>query len=338
MAFSATDFPALTLSQYLKATFPNPEAFVKLPDGGSLIPKQSVVFYFGEPGCGKSLLAERLVVELGAGISHLDRFEIAKPVRTLYLQNELPPADLQTRFLTIHKHLGSPKMLAEPTIRNVRGWEINSMGGVRLLDSFIAETKPEVVFIDSLYYAVNGDVSEGRVANTVIRIFNRMLSKYSDLGISFVFIHHSRKQGQSDDRVDRGQDEMLGSRQWSAWTSTQVRLTAFGENEVTMEVTKLRHGRKPGQITLTIPEDGPYIIGQNEVPLSKVCSAKTAVLELLGKQTAPIDSNTIYEQLHKAFARPTILRILKSLKEDKRIKTLPSEIDIRQQLYVVAAS
>ena len=184
-----------------------------------LIPVNSATIFFGPFKSYKSVIVQQMAIDIASGRSFLNLFDVPVPKKVLYLQNELADVWLQDRWRTMIKNY-SDCILDNLYYHNCKGMFLNNETTFNQLCEIIGNVKPDVVIIDSLYYTLIGDVSDGGVVNEVIRKCDRILTAYAP--VSIVLVHHQRKT--ANDRPDLGMEEMLGSVQLAAWPSVLIKM------------------------------------------------------------------------------------------------------------------
>ena len=184
-----------------------------------LIPVNSVTIFFGPFKSLKSMLVQQMALDIAAGLSFLNLFDIPIPRKVLYCQNELADVQLQNRWRVMIKNY-SNICLDNLYYLNCKGMFLNDETSFNQFCKVINEIRPDIVILDSLYYALIGDVSDGAVVNTIIRKCDKMLQSYAPM--SLVLVHHQRKV--TNERPDLGMEEMLGSVQLAAWPSSLIRM------------------------------------------------------------------------------------------------------------------
>jgi len=310
--------------EFLNKEFPNPEDYVS-----PLIPRESGVLLFGRYKSGKSLLMERGIIEIAGGYAFLGIFPVKKPCRILYAQNEIADKKLQERMKKIYKALGEPKFPDEPQVVNVKGMRINTDEGYKDFVRLIGKTKPEIVILDSLYYALKGGVSDETVANHLIYLMDKILKAFAPL--SLVLVHHQRKA--VAERPDLGMEEMLGSAQLTAWPSSIMRIRTDIAGNKTFHAL-LRYAEDPDPVPLEI--NTKTLLMEPTVGGKKIERAEDSMLNLL--QTRDYSREELIQELQESLNIKwrTVDNAIRNLKESGQIKEVEHPEDTRKRVYLLS--
>jgi len=310
--------------EFLNKEFPNPEDYVS-----PLVPRESGILFFGRYKSGKSLLMERGVIEIASGNDFLGIFPVPKPCRILYVQNEIADKKLQERMRKIYKALGEPKFPVEPRIVNVKGMRINTDEGYKDFVRLIGENKPEIVILDSLYYALKGGVSDETVANHLIYLMDKILKVFAPL--SLILVHHQRKT--VTERPDLGMEEMLGSAQLTAWPSSIMRIRTDIAGNKTFHAL-LRYAEDPDPVPLAI--NSTTLLMEPTVGGKKIEQAEDAILNCL--KTKDYSREELIRELQESLNIKwrTVDNAIRNLKESGQIKEVQHPEDTRKRVYLLS--
>jgi len=185
-----------------------------------LLIKGGKAILFGLFSVGKSFLVENLACYLASGRDFLG-FQVPEPARVLYVENEIPESFLKGRLEIMGKSFDQDLLSSNLLLTYQPTLCINTPEGHEELVRLIRRTMPDVLILDCLYWAVVGDISDGAVANDLIRSLNTLYDLSPELCI--LLVHHARKAVAG--RPDLGFEEMLGSVQLNNWPDTRMRLT-----------------------------------------------------------------------------------------------------------------
>lgn len=159
-----------------------------MPSGGSIIQ------VFGYSGHGKSTFVQHLLAAASYCQGVWGPFEIARPVRTLYLDFENGKRTIGERLMEITRLYGGSNDLIATWAPFVEpdGWamHLGSEEGLRHFSALIRHHKPDVVVIDTLRSAWAGFEENDASAWTPI---NQLALKLRNHGITVVKLHHSTK-------------------------------------------------------------------------------------------------------------------------------------------------
>lgn len=182
----------------------------------------------GVEGIGKSILTLQMACCLSCGDDFMDSFEVPSPVSTLYVQTEGQLATTQERLRRMC--LGISVNLQMFHVHYMPGMELDHTQGLlrftRAIDDGIEAgmTKPRVIFIDPVYSAMKGDLSDNQAVRAFIHNIRVVADTYD---CAIVLIHHERK-GKRDYRgqivQEAGREVVLGSATFNAAIDTGFRL------------------------------------------------------------------------------------------------------------------
>jgi len=205
--------------ELISAEFP-PQPRYLGSESEPLLIKGGKAILFGLFSVGKSFLVENLACCLASGRSFLG-FQVPEPARVLYIENEIPEPFLKSRLEVMGKDFDQNLLASNLLLTHQPTLCINTPDGHNELVRLLRRTMPDVLILDCLYWAVVGDISDGAVANDLIRSLNTLYDLSPELCI--LIVHHARKAVAG--RPDLGFEEMLGSVQLNNWPDTRMRLT-----------------------------------------------------------------------------------------------------------------
>lgn len=176
----------------------------------NLIERQDVVMVLSRPGTGKSWLSRQMALCVASGVHPFHSGQRIEPMRTLLVDLENPPSMVrrQTRALaSTVSRLGdwSPDrahLWAQPGGINIR-----KPADAQMLERVIADTRPQLVALGSLYNAFErGRDDWDTAAEEAKAVFNRLRARY---GCAFWIEHHMPKGIESKNP--------FGSSVWERW-------------------------------------------------------------------------------------------------------------------------
>jgi|GEM_PF-2964097 hypothetical protein len=179
---------AWELNLFLANDFQEPPPYCQ-----SLIYPKGITVLGGEPKAGKTLIMLNLALALANGKPFLN-FEIQKPCRVLFLQAELSEGRLKERLNSISPVWGTPKdWLYLATVRVF----LNEKTGFEIINKLIAQTIPDVIFIDPLIEYFSGDENKQQD----MRQLTDRLTQLTTDNRAVIISHHLRKNsdGRSPD-------------------------------------------------------------------------------------------------------------------------------------------
>lgn len=211
----------------------------------------------GRPGTGKTQFILQWAADLACGRPSLvDTFKLpGTPKKVLFLSMEMTQYQLQ-HFTTPLAEIYDDKALDENLVVWGRGEPIyfTEEEGQRLVDSFLDDHKPDVVFVDSLSQAAT-DISSDDEMKKLFG-FLKTLRRYHKFAL--VFVHHHRKK--ANDAQSRkqanSQSDIYGSYQIAASVDFALDIEDRGKDDgqLDMHLLKARF-RAPGDPIELIRDD-----------------------------------------------------------------------------------
>ena len=192
--------------------------------------KDDVAFVVGKEKACKSIFTTQEAMAMTCGEPFLQSFEVAKKLKVLYVQAEGSLGDTKDRLTSSLKKDGLewdasnwahcfPPALALDTDE---GYE-NFRNGVNL-----SGFTPEVVIIDPLYMAMEGDL----IDNKAVRAFCRNVRKLKKEWLcSFIIVHHEHrpKTDQKGYKIEEGDNAIFGSSMLKNFASHVLRISIVNE-------------------------------------------------------------------------------------------------------------
>ena len=207
------EIEVMSLLDFIALEIDEPESVM---GGGLLVPEGRIILY-GSPGSYKSFATMQLCVALNSGDDWLG-YEIEENVKTLYLQGELVPPQMQNRAkdtaraLALSDHGVQYGYVRDVVLATPDDWEA--------LEKAMRVSNAGYTFLDPLSQLLSGSELDDKL----MRHFLNMLDKVGDAtGSGVGFIHHPRK-GDKDGR-SFGADDLRGHSTLNGWSDTIVRFS-----------------------------------------------------------------------------------------------------------------
>lgn len=181
----------------------------------NVLRERDSVILVGNEKSGKSLFIFQLICSLTSAHPFIDKFEVHKECKVTYIQLEGEIEDSQDRMKRMIKTLDiNPDLFQIMFLPTLNLEEKSSMLSV------VQEIKkyhvPDVIIIDPLYFAFNGDLNDNKV---VRRVLSHVRIMKDILGCSVILVHHTHKirLNMFGGRVDEGDEALFGSKFLKAW-------------------------------------------------------------------------------------------------------------------------
>jgi RecA-family ATPase len=200
----------------------------------NLLSDNSVNFLSGEEGCGKSLLAMNLAVSVATGATRWLEFEVMKPGKVLYLNNELAFSDFSRRLKAMGNNLPAPGDLSNLIVPK----EVPALSECwETLNELCEQERPVLGVVDCLYFTHDRDENDSSQMKALMRQFISLRDRYN---LALLLIHHTKKGARYEKMHN---DQMRGSNVFGGVTDTvlQVRRSATDEGKRILKPTKFRH-------------------------------------------------------------------------------------------------
>ena len=276
---------------------------------------------FGEYGSFKTWLLLHLGLHVAAGRKWLGEFDVPKPRKVLYIDEEMSE---QTSVLRIKQLMTGADIRGEGIefmLSPRAGVLFTETGGAILLDRLQrAEYMPELVIIDSMRATLVGSENE----QMDVIAFYRSLEPLMQRGMSLIIAHHMRKprqEGPDAVRYRASGSTAIVSGSDSAWALTR---TDGQGNTAKMEAIRIRMAQEPPPFTVEFSfngETGPVSakLGLSPLEASQGGKAALTILSLLngkvGEATAVLEAACGAEGV----SRRTFYQALESLEKQGRI-------------------
>lgn len=190
-------------------------------DSDSVIPglldRQEAVMVLAAPGVGKSWLSRQMALTVASGVHPFHPSRRITPMRTLLVDLENPESTVQRQT---HEPYYAIRRLAGGQMVGDRGWfwphteglNIRKRGDAALFERVIADTRPDLVCVGSLYNLfARGSSDWDTAAEETQAVLNRIRARY---GCAFWIEHHMPRASEGGHR-----QSPFGSTLWERWPS-----------------------------------------------------------------------------------------------------------------------
>lgn len=240
-----------------------------------LLRRNDAAIIVGNEKSGKSLLVFQLICSLTSCHPFLDRYEVTKPCRVVYIQLEGELGDSQERMKRMIKSVDlHPELL---TFMFYPPLEMEEKGYSDGLAQTILKTlnpeakmlkemtiKPDIVIIDPIYFAFMGSLSD----DELVRKFIGNLRVFKDtLNCAVILVHHTHKTRWSIEgqKINEGDEAMFGSKFFKAWADHTLLLNFDPKaNTRTLLCNTQRSGDIMKECSLRLIEPDPLYFEQEK--------------------------------------------------------------------------
>ncbi len=176
---------------------PAPDMAIRTNMIAGLFPRGHVSILFGEPGSGKSLIAQRLACDLSAGLSPFGGYCLPEdPMKVLFLEADCASNLINERLRSSRWEYGKGLDFVYPL--ESLGWDfcIDQERGRDNILALAEQTKPDLVVMDTLS-SLTGNADE--ISNSEMRpLFKFAMGIASRQNTAVLVIHHARKFKRDD--------------------------------------------------------------------------------------------------------------------------------------------
>ena len=191
------------LTEFLTADFPRPSYIIE-----PYVTDQSITQIVGASGVGKTMFGLEIAGSIATASGLLDMPSVGGPRPVLYVEGELPSADVQSRIngmIDSIKRKCDPKMFYTATMqqqlkKNAGGFvPINTEQGLVNIENTLLAIKARtgkmpVVFLDNISCLASG--MKENEADEWSPIINKFV-KWKNMGCTVFYFHHLNKSGAS---------------------------------------------------------------------------------------------------------------------------------------------
>jgi replicative DNA helicase len=191
-----------------------------------LIEKQDVFMFLSASGLGKSWLSRQVALCIAAGVHPFLPDVRFPPQRTLLIDLENPPTALRRQSEVVFQQaerFGDPVRDRGWVWRYPQGFNLRKHADALLFERVVAETRPALLCLGSLYNAFQRGSSDwDTAAEEVKAVFNRVRAKY---GCALWIEHHMPRAAGGGH-----QGSPFGSTVWERWPGFGRVLKKVGQN------------------------------------------------------------------------------------------------------------
>lgn len=180
----------------------------------NLLPIEGLVVMQGPAKAMKSFVALHMAYQMAAGLKVFGRFASCKPLRVLYLDQELGHAEVGGRLTAIHKQEAC-NAIYENLILSPRylKMKVDNPEGIALIHKRIVEAQPDVVVYDPLV-CFHSQPDENSNALMHSKVMEPLMEIQQEHGVASVVVHHTGKLNQTMDlsspTIGRGASTIAG--------------------------------------------------------------------------------------------------------------------------------
>ena len=222
----------------------------------NLLWKNDIVMVIAEEKAGKTIFSSQMCYAMTCGQPFLGSFDVARPFKILYVQAEGSLHNTQTNLKLAISQGGVPWNADNWRHLFVPALSLDTDAGYNDLKSRIDEADfiPDVILVDPLYMAMDGDLSDNKAARKFCRHVRQLMDHFH---CSFIVMHHQHrsKRDQWGKKIDEGDDSIMGSFVWKAFATHVLHIANDKTTKIrTMTCNTQRNGNVVDKITMKLNE------------------------------------------------------------------------------------
>lgn len=216
-----------------------------------LIAKGDRVVLYGEFGSMKSWLLLHLALHVAAGQPWLGKFSVSRPMRVLYVDEEMNERTLRRRLKRLAAGAGLTDEGLEFRAMSRAGLRFNELGANALLSALAkSQFDPEVVIVESFRRVLVGSENDAEDVSAFWRNVEPLLKA----GKTFIISHHMRKPNSKGSNAPR--DRASGSTDILAGADTAFAIERLAGDGVVIEAIKLREAEEASPFVVSLYDEG----------------------------------------------------------------------------------
>lgn len=229
------------------------------------------MFIIGKDKVGKSILALQMACALTSGDAFLSKYSVYQPMSVLYLQMEGKLQDTVERLKSMTSQTGVAWDPDRFFLLYYNCIALDTQQGYGELMQIIKHIpyKPEVIFLDPLYMAMEGDLIDNKCARNMVKNL-RQISETLDC--SLVILHHQRrpvKDKEGNVKEDLTDGNIFGSFVWKAFADHLFSIHMRKDGLRLLTCNTQRTGRVIENVELKLINPYPLlfeVVGEDQKP------------------------------------------------------------------------
>lgn len=195
---------------------------------------------FGKEKSGKSIIALQLAHCITTGEPFLGEFVVPTPLNVAYIQVEGKIHDTQDHIKKMNQVI--PLEPSRFRAFYYPGVALDTEEGYRFITKEIDGWKrPEVIILDPLYMAMQGDMTLDKDARGMVYNVRRLMEYYNSTQLIIHHAHRTKYEQQSSRPINEGSDGIFGSFVWKAFVDQVFHMERSGKrrHKISCDVSRM---------------------------------------------------------------------------------------------------
>lgn len=204
--------------------------------------EQDHIILLAKEKVGKSILSLQMACALSCGEPFLGEYNVFCPMQVAYISTEGKKQEIIERLKSMTGINGVNVDGKNLRILSTHSWQLDSENGYEQLTELIDaqhDFKPKVIILDPLYMSMSGSLNDEESSRRMVRNMRRLSAKF-DAAIVANHHQHRPKRSETGDKIDEGDDSIMGSFVWKAFPDHLLHLNRLPDNTRTISCTTQR--------------------------------------------------------------------------------------------------
>jgi RecA-family ATPase len=203
---------------------------------------------------GKSILSKQMICALTSGESLFDEYDVAKKCTVCYIQLEGDRGETKSRFKSMSRGVGVGEDNFFWRFYDRLQLDKDADANTFIQEMVEARICPDVIFLDPVYMACSGSLSNDEVVRNMIGNIRRIQDVFN---CAIVLVHHEHrgKKDQNGRDIDEGDNAIMGSFAFKAFVSHVMRITKKPDGTRVLKCDTQRNGGVESEVKLTLHEN-----------------------------------------------------------------------------------
>jgi RecA-family ATPase len=203
--------------------------------------KGSIGMVIGAEKACKSIFTSQKAMAMTTGKDFLGCFDVARPLKVLYVQAEGDMGETKERFISATSKGGlvwepnNWRHFYPPALCLDIDGEIDRYGKYPdgTYNDFVQRIEedgfePDVIIIDPLYMAMDGDLIDNKASRHFCRNIRKLKERF---GCAVIVVHHEHraKTDKNNLKIEEGDNAIFGSSMWKNFASHVLRISITNE-------------------------------------------------------------------------------------------------------------